>query len=1110
MNLNDLQNLILVEETDAGFRKFSLLTENKQWMLYKPDEDRFTTTTVDEERTIFCFSIKIADDESQVGELLQGEIALYENPNYWGKAWVFYKDYADFERVINLNDEVSSIRLGPLTGATIYREAHFTAEDRKAGKQDVVSDLPSLEKEQVGEDQISSMDLWRIVPPGGSDISLKCCLSQDFRGSGDGFMEYSAYRTTLRLSPTVKTVEVWATDETDIEVDDQTYHVDEDHSVSLKPNLIRCIVITIDAVVSPDGEDPRGTLFAPGLKIRTDTMLPNERVVIFPHQEVHGRLASLEKDQLWNASFTDKDDKVKYVIKDRTSPQKKADVANVQSMIATIMSTVRYSQGTAGSWEQSITPEGLKGKSYALDFLTYRVKVEHLYVRQGPLKTYKPVGFLQRHDIVEALSFNPDGSWIQVRRLSDGLTGWSSSKYLDKIDTPHTGDQYRVTAKGLHIRQGPDATSSSIGFLTYDEIVTVIGVNREGTWRLIRRRDGLTGWSSNRYLQLVRPPAPTLLEPVSATARSLAAAPGISDLPSAVMFHEIGQEEVQALLEQAKSPDTNLAQWSLFKEIFKGVKSAITLVVTEVENGVAIIIKTAKDVIKWIVDTAEKVVSFVEAVFEKIGAVIEDIIKWLRFLFEWKDILRTRDMLRDIILEALRYLSGPFIQEAKNRANRFIELQQDAVESFFNQAIEALGGDPNADAGGPSFMSSIVSGIADSKILDAVEWILSKISSLSKVNIFTAFKGLLEAFGVGDEGEHTEGEMDNKLRVFWKNTIVKELKTIAEIPEDLTALIMTFLNNPDKPLLTVAGMLELFRNQLVGLMDLGGDIVVTLLDLLGYLIDRFTQAISADVRIPFISDILDWIGLGGSLGFSFLDAITLVLAVPMTVFSKALYGEAPSLNVPALALGTATDEQKFFNILGGVCGYAGGIVDMGLDSLPEEDQLKTDGKVEGSSLESFFEFFSFACALGGWLSSWPIFALPDSDDSEPSDDEKVWEIVIVSYEGISILLDLFSFAYLSRLTGKFERFKRGVALTAGIATIMGGIHTLLFILKGIAIHEDIWDVTFNILPTFSEIFSYLRLPQYSNNPYVLLAIEASDFLAAGAPMAASLRNASSL
>jgi uncharacterized protein YgiM (DUF1202 family) len=132
-------------------------------------------------------------------------------------------------------------------------------------------------------------------------------------------------------------------------------------------------------------------------------------------------------------------------------------------------------------------------------------------VREGPGTNYKALGSLVRNDIVEALEFSADKSWTRVRRLTDNLTGWSSSQYLEKIDTtpppppppPPTGDKYRVTANRLNVRSGPGTEFASLGIIVLNEVVTAIGANSDGTWRQIRTGSGLTGWSSAAYLVLV-------------------------------------------------------------------------------------------------------------------------------------------------------------------------------------------------------------------------------------------------------------------------------------------------------------------------------------------------------------------------------------------------------------------------------------------------------------------------------------------------------------------------------------------------------------------------------------------------------------------------------
>ena len=111
----------------------------------------------------------------------------------------------------------------------------------------------------------------------------------------------------------------------------------------------------------------------------------------------------------------------------------------------------------------------------------YRVTAGSLYVREGPGTNFRAIGSLVRNEIVEALAANPDGSWYRVRRLTDGLTGWSSAAYLEKITPapppppppppPPTGDRYRVTVRSLYVREGPGTNFRAIGSLVQNDVV---------------------------------------------------------------------------------------------------------------------------------------------------------------------------------------------------------------------------------------------------------------------------------------------------------------------------------------------------------------------------------------------------------------------------------------------------------------------------------------------------------------------------------------------------------------------------------------------------------------------------------------------------------------
>jgi GH25 family lysozyme M1 (1,4-beta-N-acetylmuramidase)/uncharacterized protein YraI len=145
----------------------------------------------------------------------------------------------------------------------------------------------------------------------------------------------------------------------------------------------------------------------------------------------------------------------------------------------------------------------------------YRVNAGSLYVREGPGTNYPSIGAFVRNDIVEELEANNNRTWLRVRRLTDGLTGWSSAAYLVKVTTPPPppppppgGQKFRVTASRLHVREGPGTQYRSLGYIELNEIVTQVSVNADQTWRQIQRTDGLIGWSSARYMVPYTAPGP--------------------------------------------------------------------------------------------------------------------------------------------------------------------------------------------------------------------------------------------------------------------------------------------------------------------------------------------------------------------------------------------------------------------------------------------------------------------------------------------------------------------------------------------------------------------------------------------------------------------------
>jgi hypothetical protein len=77
--------------------------------------------------SLFTVVFRFFTDGTKVGQLQEGEVALFENCDQTGRAWVFAANTLDFGALSKgsnrLNDNVSFVRPGPDTTAILYSDA---------------------------------------------------------------------------------------------------------------------------------------------------------------------------------------------------------------------------------------------------------------------------------------------------------------------------------------------------------------------------------------------------------------------------------------------------------------------------------------------------------------------------------------------------------------------------------------------------------------------------------------------------------------------------------------------------------------------------------------------------------------------------------------------------------------------------------------------------------------------------------------------------------------------------------------------------------------------------------------------------------------------------
>ncbi len=276
------------------------------------------------------------------------------------------------------------------------------------------------------------------------------------------------------------------------------------------------------------------------------------------------------------------------------------------------------------------------------------------------------------------------------------------------------------------------------------------------------------------------------------------------------------------------------------------------------------VIKIGKELYNFILTTAEQVFSAIEWLFKKIWIAFKDLIKWLGFLFEWKDILKTKNILKEFAINGLDATTA----EIKTVQKKFDDWINDIianklkspelVNQLNNFKDTSLSGwhdkkgntqtdhaDPRLNWGPSKFHH--VSGYGPSGKPTTPEGILSQIAEAVK----TAVQDFIIAF-------ETIGDDINKLvhnQITIGEFAFKVLDTLAALILDMVKIIIDLLFE--------------------ALEDIAEDI---------------KKGLTYPIDIPLLSALYKMIS-GSDL--SVLDLGCLLVAIPATIFNKIAHGKAP-------------------------------------------------------------------------------------------------------------------------------------------------------------------------------------------------------------------------
>ncbi len=297
----------------------------------------------------------------------------------------------------------------------------------------------------------------------------------------------------------------------------------------------------------------------------------------------------------------------------------------------------------------------------------------------------------------------------------------------------------------------------------------------------------------------------------------------------------------------------------LYHAVERGFETVTRFVVETAGKIYKVIIEIAGQVFDFLVDTAKKVVAFVEKVFNSVKSFFNDLFDYLAFLFNWDDIIETKNALKAYTLNLFTGFEegiGGFEKVVVS----FIENIQKDIQ--YDLGIEGIN-DPRKsanDSGGDSRTNWV--GSKKSYIEQGKSEGIQSMPGQMKDAILSAFDDILPTL------------------LKYKDLLVDSLSGVAD------KFYAFFMGD-----LSIVDLLKYIALSLANVgLELAKDLVKLLFKTLKATVRAVIGTLSTALNIPFFSALYKAI-TGAEL--SILDLICLLIAIPTTAAYKIGVGEAP-------------------------------------------------------------------------------------------------------------------------------------------------------------------------------------------------------------------------
>ena len=291
----------------------------------------------------------------------------------------------------------------------------------------------------------------------------------------------------------------------------------------------------------------------------------------------------------------------------------------------------------------------------------------------------------------------------------------------------------------------------------------------------------------------------------------------------------------------------------LFSWLASGIEYAVNLIEDAVKGAWYFVVSIGESVYHAALDCVEAVVAAATWVYNAIKVIVEDIIKFLEFLFGWKDILTTHKVLKNVFTQTAQNAIDGLTNSRMEIAAIFTQLQAD---------ISKWADIPGFDQT-PSGTSNANAPLAGQN---------GAPTNLGVHHFQGNYRASTTSYAPPSPAEAIFQDLINLVET--EATILSD--AVAQIK---TQIIDQFSN------LSVTELIKRFVAIVAEtVLTSAENVLTTLLDVLAQLLTGLMDALTATIDIP----VLSWLyKLLTGEDLSFLDLLCLIAAIPVTLIYKA-------------------------------------------------------------------------------------------------------------------------------------------------------------------------------------------------------------------------------